>query len=147
MLYYFYDEMHDWKLVVSNHVIRSFQFCSAYGGTYSRLFKILQRRCFTGTRFVFEFHITFVKHMSIKFVLHVCRHAIVEDVQECYSWSALSLSILHILVKDSQNLEYVVSIWRGWCSTLKTVVWNFEDGGVVLWRRWCGTLKRVVWNF
>ena len=43
-------------------------------------------------------------------------------------------------------------MWRGWCCTLKSVVWYFEEGGVVLWRglcgtlkRWCGTLKRVEW--
>ena len=38
---------------------------------------------------------------------------------------------------------YIVSIvWRGWCGTLKRVVWYFEESGLVLWRGWCGTLKR-----
>ena len=32
-------------------------------------------------------------------------------------------------------------------STLKMVVWYFEEGCVVLWRGRCGTLKRVVWYF
>ena len=35
-------------------------------------------------------------------------------------------------------------LWRGWCGTLKRVVWYFEDGGVVIWR---GLLKRVAWYF
>ena len=34
-----------------------------------------------------------------------------------------------------------VVLWRGWCGTLKRVVWYLEEGGVVLWRGWCGTLK------
>ena len=27
------------------------------------------------------------------------------------------------------------------------MVWYFEEGSVVLCRGWCGTLKRVVWYF
>ena len=38
-------------------------------------------------------------------------------------------------------------LWRGWCGTLKRMVWYFEEGGVVLWRGWCGSLKRVVLYF
>ena len=53
--------------------------------------------------------------------------------------------------------------WRGWCGTLKRVVWFFEEDGVVLWVPYCiadrfsflslglefpdGILKRVMWYF
>ena len=36
---------------------------------------------------------------------------------------------------------------RGWCGTLKRVVWYFEEGGLVLLRWWRGTLKMVLWYF
>ena len=30
---------------------------------------------------------------------------------------------------------------RGWCGTLKRVMWYFEEGGVLLCRGWCGNLN------
>ena len=43
---------------------------------------------------------------------------------------------------DISSMLYI----RGWCGTLKRVVWYFEDGGVVLWRGCCGTIKRVLYD-
>ena len=36
--------------------------------------------------------------------------------------------------------------WRGWCGTLKRVVWYFEEGGVVcIWSIYWSGWQRLVW--
>ena len=49
----------------------------------------------------------------------------------------------HVLLPENElNFEYgVVVLLRGWCGTLKRVMWYFEDGGVVY------VLKMVVCDF
>ena len=42
----------------------------------------------------------------------------------------LTLLGLVKIVPDDQG----VVLWRGWCGTLKMVVWYFEEGGMVLWK-------------
>ena len=65
------------------------------------------------------------------------------------SMSDFKTSILpaHVYVTMMDGYASQLVCWRGWCGTLKRMVWYFEEDDVVLWRGWCGTLKRVLWYF
>ena len=67
---------------------------------------------------------------------------------ERYKGPTFASSILKLVDKVMRVVEQNNSsmiLWRGWCGTLKRVIWYFEEGGLVLWRGWCVTLKRAVW--
>ena len=64
-----------------------------------------------------------------------------EDGRDAYIWQPLFIFVVRYFKEGGVVLQ------RGWCGTLKRVIWYFEEGGVVFRRGWCGTLKRVMWYF
>ena len=49
-------------------------------------------------------------------------------------------------VSSAYPVKALLVLWRGWCGTMKRVVWYSEESDLVLWRGWCGVLKKGTKN-
>ena len=79
----------------------------------------------------------------LQFIYHLCN-------MHSYYWSGMYLEEGGVILWRGW--------WRGWCGTLKrvvwyfkegsmvllkSVIWYFKEGGVVFWRGWCGIITFV----